>query len=87
MVYLNQMAVLAITIWMEGSFPRKEILSTVSMCFLFSPGPRAVDTYGKPLPELTGQVKWKDEGERRGSSAERLIDMTAPRFKTAREKS
>lgn len=36
---------------------------------------------------LTGQVKWKDEGERKGSVDERLVEMSAPGLKTAREKS
>lgn len=36
---------------------------------------------------ITGQVKWKDEGERRGSVAERLVEMSVPGLKTVREKS
>lgn len=45
-----------------------------------------METYIKYLPGLTGQVKWKDEGDRKGSVAERLVEMSAPGLKATREK-
>lgn len=55
--------------------------------FLISPGAGTAETYVKCLLGLTRQVKWKDEGERRGSVAERLVEMSVPGLKTVREKS
>lgn len=58
-----------------------------NMQFIISPGVGTVETYTQRLAWLTGQVKQKDEGERRGSVAERPAKMSAPRLKTTREKS
>lgn len=70
---------------MEGSIPRKEVLSTVISSFLSVQVQEQWNLH-KLSSGLTGQVKWKD-GERKGSVDERLVEMSAPGLKTAREKS
>lgn len=52
------------------------------MSFFISPCAETVENKVRPLPELTGQVTWKDEGEGKGSVAERLVEMTDLGFMT-----
>lgn len=53
------------------------------MSFFISPCAETVGNKVRPPPpELTAQVKWKDEGEGKGGVAERLVEMTDPGFMT-----
>lgn len=87
LVHLNKVGSLIATIWMEGNIPRNTNTEHSNIQFLVSPGVGTVESYTQCLAGLTGKVKWEDEGERRGSVAERPAEMSAPRLRTTREKS
>lgn len=82
LVQLNQTAVL-VTIWMGGTVLRKGGTKYSNMSFVIRPCAGTVEHKLRPLPELTGQVNWKDEGGGKGSIAERLVEMTDPGFRSS----